>query len=42
MNCSPPTLHGLLPGTYDLYVYSCAGNLAQENVSQFTANGQTG
>lgn len=36
------TLHGVLPGTYDLYLYSCAGNLAQTNVSQFTANGQTG
>jgi hypothetical protein len=33
------TLHGILPGTYDLYLYSSAGNGGQANVSQFTANG---
>ncbi len=41
-NTATVTLHGLLPGAYDLYLYSSAGNLAQDNVSQFTANGQPG
>jgi hypothetical protein len=35
------TVHGILPGTYDLYLYSSAGNGGQANVSQFTANGTT-
>jgi hypothetical protein len=35
------TLHGILPGTYDLYLYSSAGNGGQTAVSQFTANGAT-
>jgi hypothetical protein len=35
------TLHGILPGTYDLYLYSSADNNGQSNVSQFTANGIT-
>ena len=36
------TLHGILPGTYDLYLYSSAGNAGQASVSQFIANGATG
>ena len=33
------TVHGIVPGTYDLYLYSSAGNGGQANVSQFAANG---
>jgi len=35
------TLHGVPPGTYDLYLYSSAGTAGQSAVSQFTANGDT-
>jgi len=41
-NTATVTMHGLRPGAYDLYLYSSAGNLQQDNVSEFTANGQPG
>ena len=41
-NSATVTLHGLQSGTYDLYLYSVAGNgVGQSNVTQFTANGIT-
>jgi len=41
-NTATATLHGLLPGVYDLYLYSCAANgPGQTNVTQFTVNGIT-
>ncbi|MBW8863601.1 MAG: hypothetical protein JF609_01505, partial [Verrucomicrobia bacterium] len=33
------SLTGLSAGTYDLYLYSCAGNTLQTSVSRFAANG---
>jgi len=37
-NAATVTVQGLSPGTYDLYLYSSAGNALQTEVSQFTAN----
>jgi PKD repeat protein len=37
-NAATVTVQGLPPGTYDLYLYSSAGNSLQAEVSQFTAN----
>ena len=36
------TLQNLQPGTYDLYLYSSAGNALQNEVSQFSANDSVG
>jgi PKD repeat protein len=38
-NTATVTVQGLQAGTYDLYLYSSAGNALQAEVSTFTANG---
>jgi hypothetical protein len=40
-NTATVTLHNLLPGTYDVYLYSSGDNAGQTNVSQFTVNSTT-
>jgi PKD repeat protein len=35
------TLHNLLPGIYDLYLYGCGANDGQTRVNVYTANGQS-